>query len=90
MYVDELIGPRSVNTMPDATLDAFEDHGTLARRVDADPDAARKTLDDLAGVGVDMADVTRTLEEEGVASFSKSFDELLGVLGDKADKLSQH
>lgn len=87
LYVDELVGPRSVNTMPDITLAAFEDHGVLERRVDADPDAARGTLDALAEVGVDMDDVTRVLEDEGVASFSKSFDELLGVLGDKAEQL---
>lgn len=87
LYVDELIGPNSVNTMPDATLDAFEDHGRLERRVDADPDAARATLDALAEAGVDMADVTRVLEDEGVASFSKSFDELLDVLRGKADQL---
>lgn len=89
LYVDELIGPNSVNTMPDATLEAFEDHGTLARRVDADPDAAQRTLDRLAEVGVDIADVTRVLEDEGVASFSKSFDELLGVLSDKAEELRE-
>ena len=87
LYVDELIGPRSVNTMPDATLEAYEDHGALERRVDADPEAAQATLDRLAGLGIDMADVTRVLEDEGVASFSKSFDELLGVLGDKAEQL---
>ena len=89
LYVDELIGPRTVNTMPDNTLEAFEDHGALARRVDADPDAARATLDALAQVGVDMDDVTRVLEEEGLASFSKSFDELLGVLDEKAQQLRQ-
>jgi transaldolase len=87
LYVDELIGPSTVNTMPDATLEAFEDRGTLARRVDADPAAAQRTLDDLAEVGVDIVDVTRVLEDEGVASFSKSFDELLGVLRDKAEQL---
>ncbi len=84
LYVDELIGPNTVNTMPDKTLDDFDDHGTLARTVDADPEGARKVLDDLASVGVDLDDVTRTLEEEGVASFSKSFDELLSSLGSKA------
>ncbi len=89
LYVDELIGPRTVNTMPDNTLEAFEDHGALARRVDADPDAARATLDALAQVGVDMDDVTRVLEEEGLASFSKSIDELLGVLDEKAQQLRQ-
>ena len=87
LYVDELIGPDTVNTMPDATLEAFEDHGTLARTVDADPSAAEATLAALADVGVDLADVTRQLEVEGVASFTKSFDELLGSLGAKAAEL---
>ena len=89
LYVDQLIGPDTVNTLPDATIEAFEDHGTLARRVDADPDAAQRILDQLADVGVDIVDVTRVLEDEGVASFSKSFDELLGVLRDKAEQLRQ-
>lgn len=88
LYVDDLIGPRTVNTMPDATLDAFEDHGSLARTLDADLDGARRVLADLAEVGVDIDDVTRTLEEEGVASFSKSFDELLASLEAKAQSLS--
>jgi transaldolase len=83
-YVDGLIGPHTVNTMPDQTVDAFLDHGTLARTVDADPHAARRALDALGRAGIDMADVARTLEDEGVASFAKSFDELLQVLTDKA------
>ena len=61
----------------------------MERRVDADPAAARAVLDTLAEVGVDMDDVTRVLEEEGLASFSKSFDELLGVLDHKAQQLRQ-
>lgn len=87
LYVDSLIGPQTVNTMPDATLSDFDDHGTLARTVDADPDGARRTLASLAEVGVDLADVTRVLEEQGVASFSKSFDELLTSLTTKAEEL---
>jgi transaldolase len=89
LYVDTLIGPDTVNTMPETTLDAFDDHGELARTVDADLDAARRHVDDLAGVGVDLDDVTRVLEEEGVASFSKSFEELLSELQSKADRLSR-
>ncbi len=85
LYIDELIGPHTVNTIPDATLDAFEDHGTLARTVDQGVDVARADLDGLAAVGVDLADVTRVLEDEGVASFTKSFDELLGSLTAKAE-----
>ncbi len=84
LYVDNLIGPGTVNTMPDGTLRAFEDHGTLKRTVDADPDAASDTLRRLAAAGIDMLDVEQTLEDEGVTSFSKSFDELLQSLGDKA------
>lgn len=84
LYVDTLIGPHTVNTMPDATLLAFDDHGTLARTVDADLPGARATMAALKAVGVDIDDVTRVLEEEGVASFTKSFDELLGSLQTKA------
>ncbi len=85
LYVDELIGPDTVNTIPDATLEAFEDHGTLARTIDAGLDEARADLERLAEVGVDLADVTRVLEEEGVAAFSKAFDELIGSLQTKAE-----
>jgi transaldolase len=88
IYVNDLIGPRTVNTMPDATLDAFDDHGVLARTLDADPDAARAVMARLADVGVDIDDVTRQLEDEGVASFSKSFDELLGSLEAKAQAIT--
>src|SRR4029079_11962889 len=67
LYVDTLIGPDTVNTMPDSTLDDFDDHGPLARTVDADFDGARRVMDQLSAVGIDMRDVTKTLEEEGVA-----------------------
>ena len=87
-YVDPLIGPDTVNTMPEATLKAFDDHGTLARTVDADPDAARATFDAIRTVGVDLDDVSRVLEDQGVASFAKSFDELITTLSSKAEDLS--
>ena len=87
LYVDELIGPHTVNTLPDATLAAFVDHGTVARTVDVGVDEAAAVLEELAAVGVDMADVGKVLEEEGVASFAKSFDELIDVLRAKADSL---
>lgn len=80
LYVDSLIGPDTVNTLPDATLAAFEDHGTIARTVDADPVAARRILEQLAEVGVDMSDVGAVLEREGVASFAASFDDLVTAL----------
>lgn len=87
LYVDELIGPDTVNTLPDATLEAFADHGTLARRVDADVDQAEAAWRDLSAVGIDLDDVAGQLEREGVSSFQKSFDELLGALGTKAAEL---
>jgi transaldolase len=88
LYVDPLIGPDTVNTMPEATLEAFEDHGTVARTIDADPQAAQATLDAINAVGVDLDDVGRVLEEQGVASFAKSFDELMTSLTTKAEELT--
>jgi transaldolase len=88
LYVDSLIGPHTVDTMPDATIEAFLDHGTVARTVDSKAGAARAELDRLAEVGVDMAEVSRVLEEEGVASFVKSYDELLQSLTDKANAMA--
>ena len=87
LYVDELIGPDTVNTLPDATIEAFADHGTLARRVDADVDQADAAWQGLTAVGVDLFDVAEVLEREGVSSFQKSFDELLGALDAKAAEL---
>jgi transaldolase len=71
--------------MPETTIEAFEDHGTLTRSVDADPDAAQRTLDAIEEVGVDIDEVSRTLEDQGVASFAKSFDELISALEAKAE-----
>lgn len=85
MYVDSLIGPDTVNTMPEVTMDAFEDHGTLApRAVEADVDEAEQVLAGLGPLGVDMGDVGRTLEEQGVSSFHESFTHVLGLLEEKA------
>jgi transaldolase len=87
LYVDTLIGPDTVNTMPEATLDAFDDHGKVARTVDADLAGARAALEHIQELGVDLDDVGRVLEEEGVSAFVKSFDEVLTTLGDSADEL---
>jgi len=87
LYVDSLIGPDTINTLPDATIEAFDDHGTLARTVDAGVDEAHAAWQALADVGVDMDDVAKVLETEGVASFEKSFEELLGALDTKAATL---
>jgi transaldolase len=83
-YVDGLIGPDTVNTLPEDTLEAFDDHGTLARTVDTDLDDADRVWAALADVGVDMDDVAAQLESEGVDSFQKSFDELITALEAKA------
>jgi transaldolase len=88
LYVDELIGPDTVNTLPEATIEAFADHGTLARRVDADVDEAEAVWRGLADVGIDVDDVGAVLEREGVTSFQKSFDELLDALSAKAAELT--
>jgi transaldolase len=87
LYVDSLIGPDTVNTMPDTTADAFADHGTVARTIDEGVDEAKATLDRIEALGIDLSDVSATLEAEGVASFSNSFDEQLQSLQDKANGL---
>ena len=87
LYVDELIGPDTVNTMPDNTIEAFLDRGTVARTIDHDADGAQAVLDSATALGVDLDDVAAVLEEEGVAAFVKSFDELLVSLETKADRL---
>ena len=77
LYVEELIGPNTVNTMPQETIEAFQDHGRVAETLTKGIDEARKLFDDLAKVGVDYDDVTDTLEREGVQKFADSFEELL-------------
>ncbi|MHB8295706.1 MAG: transaldolase [Acidimicrobiales bacterium] len=88
LYADGLIGPDTVDTLPEATIDAFMDHGTVRRTVDEDLDGSRSELTRLAEAGIDVASVTQQLEDEGVASFSKSFDELMQSLSDKAHSLA--
>jgi transaldolase len=83
MYVDELIGAHSVNTLPDATMDAFTDHGTVAETIAIDVDGARGILRALQNIGIDMSAVADQLESEGVASFQQSFNDLLAVLESK-------
>ncbi len=87
LYVDALIGPDTVNTAPEKTLEAFLDHGSLARTVDAVPGEAKATLAHLAHIGVDLDDVTAKLERDGVASFTASYDEALATLGAGVDGL---
>ncbi len=79
-YVSELIGPGVINTMPEHTLRAFGDHGTAARTLDANPDAAERTLAAAAAAGIDLATVTARLEREGVRSFCDSYHQLLDCI----------
>ena len=78
-YVEELIGPDTVNTMPPATLDAFKDHGRVSRTIDtpAALERARRTMEELQAAGIDLAAVTLQLQRDGVKSFADSFDQLL-------------
>jgi transaldolase len=88
MYVDQLIGPETVNTMPRATMNAFLDHGTVKRTVDQDVSGAYKTMEDLAAAGIDIDAVTAQLENEGIASFAKSYDSLLAGVASKQSLLA--
>ncbi len=81
MYVEELIGPATVNTMPPATFDAFRDHGRASPTLTKDVEESRRFIDELAVVGVDLAAITQELEDEGVAGFAKSYRESVERLG---------
>ncbi|MGI4732095.1 MAG: transaldolase [Janthinobacterium lividum] len=83
LYVDELIGPDTVNTMPPKTMDAFRDHGKAAAMLTQDVEGARHVLAEAERLGLGLDDVTGTLVLEGVASFVKAFDELLGSIAAK-------
>src|SRR4051812_47889643 len=89
MYVEQLIGPDTVNTMPPATIDAFRDHGKTARTVDKDLDKARADLAALEKAGISMNDVTDKLLADGLASFQKSFETLIGGLEKKTKSLGR-
>jgi transaldolase len=88
-YVDTLVAPRTVNTMPEETVGIFVDHGRVHQMSDEDLSRATVALEGLESVGVDLRDVARVLEDEGVASFAKSFEEVIEQLGDKAAQLGE-
>lgn len=87
LYVEELIGPHTVNTMPPATIQAFQDHGRVERTVDADVEGSMRVLAQLESLGIELDEVTHALLAEGLASFGKSFDSLLAGLERKRDTL---
>lgn len=83
LYVEELIGPETINTVPPATLAAFKDHGKVRPRLEENLDEARETLRKLSTIGIDLQRVTRDIQEEGVKSFSASFEKLFARLAEK-------
>jgi transaldolase len=85
LYVDELIGPETITTMPEETIHAFQDHGRVERRLDIDLDAAQQVFRELYAAGVDYDDVVATLEQEGIAKFDAAFEELLEGIAAKQD-----
>ena len=87
LYVEELVGPETVDTMPLATIEAVKDHGQIRASLDEDLDGARKLLEDLEAAGVDYDDVVDTLEKEGVKKFADSFTELFENIESKRDQL---
>jgi transaldolase len=88
LYVEELIGPETVDTMPEETIEAFQDHGNVAVTLTQGVDEARKLVDDLRAAGVDYDDVVDTLEREGVQKFSDSFEELMEGIRSKQGELA--
>ena len=89
LYVEDLIGPETVNTMPEETIEAFQDHGEVALTLARDVDEAQRVFDRIAEAGVDYDDVVVTLEQEGVEKFSDSFRELLdGVQAKRGELVS--
>jgi transaldolase len=87
IYVEELIGPDTVNTMPRETIDAMQDHGQVHDTLEQDLDGARHTLEQFAAAGIDYDDVVAVLEQEGVEKFAKSFQELFDGVAGKRDQL---
>lgn len=87
LYVDGLIGPETVNTMPPKTIDAFRDHGHLSQSLEEDVEEAQLILDNLVELGIDLDDVTEQLQEDGVKSFSRSFDQLIEALSQKVSEI---
>jgi transaldolase len=89
LYVEELIGPETVNTMPEETIEAFQDHGEVALTLERDVEGAHRVFEQVAEAGVDYDDVVVTLEQEGVQKFADSFRELLdGVKAKRGELVS--
>jgi transaldolase/glucose-6-phosphate isomerase len=86
-YVEALIGPDTVDTMPPATLDAFKDHGHVRRTLTENMDEAHRVFDELKSAGIDIDAVTQKLQDDGIAAFATSFDTMLGAIEKKLDTM---
>jgi transaldolase len=89
LYVEELIGPETVDTVPLATLKAFADHGQVRRTVDLELDRARSDLATLQELGIDLDAVTEALQVEGVEKFAKSYRQMIETVGEKLTRVAQ-
>jgi Transaldolase. len=89
MYVEDLIGPDTVNTIPPATIEAFRDHGEVRRTVDTNLDGERAVLAALEELGISLESVTDKLLADGLKSFQKSFDSLIARLETKTSELAK-
>jgi len=90
IYVEDLIGPDTVDTMPPATIDAFLDHGNAARTLDQNVDEARAQLEGLEKAGISMDEVTLQLQKDGVRLFAESFNDLIGTITSKREEMMAH
>jgi transaldolase len=88
IYVEELIGPDTVNTMPLATVEAFAEHGVARRTIDEDIDGAEQVIAQIEALGIDFAGVTRDLQKEGVDKFVDPFRDLLRRIDEKLTEVS--
>ncbi len=89
IYVEELVGPQTVNTMPPATLDAFRDHGRVRPSLEEGIDDARRVFEDLSELGIDMSSIYEELQTAGIEAFAKSFEALLGCIEERQVELRQ-
>jgi transaldolase len=87
LYVENLIGANTVNTLPPATLEAFLDHGNVATNLETDVEVAGSRIAKLGRLGIDLEAITKQVLEDGVKSFAKSFDALLTSITEKRDKM---
>jgi transaldolase/glucose-6-phosphate isomerase len=87
LYMEQLIGPETVNTVPPATLNSFLDHGTISPTLTSGVEEATSQLDQIKALGIDLSEITKKLQDDGVKAFAKSFDSLMESISEKRDRL---